>query len=273
MLSYHSSHRLFAYAVTVSVKMQGEETLSASIASSAHKDIFKGARLQDMTSTATTGSMSLLECPMCDFTVRPTDDYILQLHFEQAHTTDSPFIIEDDPEPLPPSLPRPSSKRMHANQGTPASNQQEGTVLCPEPECGELVLLDDFNDHLNYHAAETLSFDETTQKYRSHRSHRSSTTMALVAGQHPHTGLSKDSLERRFSTDLPSSLKRSDHHGRSPKKSHRSRSNTSSSGKSTISRSIVSFNPFAKPEKTVKPPIRSARLGASSLHILYVRIC
>jgi hypothetical protein len=32
------------------------------------------------------GEAGLLECPMCDFTVLPVDDYILQLHFEQVHT-------------------------------------------------------------------------------------------------------------------------------------------------------------------------------------------
>jgi hypothetical protein len=116
------------------------------------------------TSTAMAGKMELLECPMCDFTIHPKDhgDYVLQLHFEQVHTTDSPFVIEDDPEPLPHSIPlSPSSKRKHAVD-TPSddSDEEESTVVCPKPNCGEVVSLSDFNDHLDYHTAETLSFDE-----------------------------------------------------------------------------------------------------------------
>ena len=49
--------------------------------------------------------MDTLHCPMCEFAVPQSDDYVLQLHFEQIHTEDSPFRIEDDPEPLPPRRP------------------------------------------------------------------------------------------------------------------------------------------------------------------------
>jgi hypothetical protein len=109
-----------------------------------------------------------LECPLCDFTVLPSDDYVLRLHFEQLHTTDSPFIIQDDPEPLPPPLPaRPSSTRSdkHTDRTTPAPDEIENSVYCPASDCGELVSLVDFNDHLDYHAAESLSFDEATGEY------------------------------------------------------------------------------------------------------------
>ena len=119
---------------------------------------------QPITSIAIANKMELLECPMCDFTIPRKDhgDYVLQLHFEQVHTTDSPFVIEDDLGPLPPSVPlSPSSKRKHAVD-TPSddSDEDEGTVVCSEPDCGEVVSLSDFNDHLDYHTAETLSFDE-----------------------------------------------------------------------------------------------------------------
>ncbi|KAF1851065.1 DUF1671-domain-containing protein [Cucurbitaria berberidis CBS 394.84] len=209
-------------------------------------------------------NMELLECPMCDFTVLPSDDYVLQLHFEQAHTTDSPFVVDDDPESQPPVLPpRPSSKRKHVGD-TPSSDEEDNTVVCPEPGCSELVLLSDFNDHLDYHAAETLSFDETTGKYRSH--HSSATMQSLVAAQNPHAGPSKSLLEHTFSTDMPDTLKKNEGHGRKIKKhAHRNRSDTNSSEKSTLSRSILSFNPFAKLDKTVKPPNKSARLGKSEL--------
>ncbi|KAH7390462.1 peptidase family C78-domain-containing protein [Pyrenochaeta sp. MPI-SDFR-AT-0127] len=209
--------------------------------------------------------MELLDCPMCDFTVLPSDNYILQLHFEQVHTTDSPFVVEDDPESQPPPLPpRPSSKRKHTGD-TPSSDEEETTVACPEPDCGELVSLSDFNDHLDYHAAETLSFDETTGKYHSH--HSSSTMQNLAASQHSSKGSSKNAIsEHDFNTDLPDALRRNEGHGRKLKKhAPRARSNTSSSEKSTLSRSILSFNPFAKLDKTVKPPNKTARLGKSEL--------
>jgi hypothetical protein len=204
---------------------------------------------------------ALLECPMCDFTVLPTDDYILQLHFEQMHTTDSPFRIEDDTESPPPALPppRPDSKRKSVAD-TPSSDEEENTVTCPEPDCGEAVLLTDFNDHLDFHAAESLSFDETTGKYHSHHS---SATMQGLATHRPQRGYTQD--EYTSTIDLPETLKKHESHGHKLKKrSHRNRSNTNSSEKSTLSRSIVTFNPFAKMDKTIKPPSKSARLGASA---------
>jgi len=118
--------------------------------------------MQDMATTT-----ERLECPLCVFTVLPSDDYVLQLHFEQLHTKDSPFIIEDDPEPLPPPLPaRPSSQSTaNTERDTPAADEIDNSVFCPAPDCGELIPLIDFNDHLDYHAAESLSFDETTGEY------------------------------------------------------------------------------------------------------------
>lgn len=207
--------------------------------------------------------IELLDCPMCDFTVLPSDNYILHLHFEQVHTTDSPFVVEDDAESQPPPLPpRPSSKRKHSGD-TPSSDEEENIVVCPEPDCGEAVPLSDFNDHLDYHAAESLSFDETTGKYHSH--HSSPTMQSVAVAQQ--MGLSNNTFtDHTFGTDLPDALRRNEGQGRKIKKhAPRHRSNTNSSEKSTLSRSILSFNPFAKLDKTVKPPNKTARLGKSEL--------
>lgn len=211
---------------------------------------------QDSTSSDMAGNKGLLECPMCDFAVLPTDDYILQLHFEQVHTTDSPFKIDDDQEPPLPASP--NAKRKHVTD-TP-SDDEEGTVTCPEPECGELVLLSDFNDHLDYHAAESLSFDESTGKY--HSQHPSATMHNLCHSGGPHSACSGDA----FADDDARDSRRHDRHGHKHrhKKSHRPRSNTASSEKSTLSRSILTFNPFTKLDKAVRPPNKSARLGVSS---------
>ena len=210
--------------------------------------------------------MELLECPMCKFTVLPKDDYMLQLHFEQAHTEDSPFVIEDDPEPLPPTLvPRPSSTQ-HDTEDTPSSDdseEEESAVKCPDPDCGELVPLSDFNDHIEYHNAETLSFDETTGKYHSRRS--SATMQSSTSSRRSHASRAKTTTsERSFSTELSDTLKTEAHSRKSKRHTHRQRRDTNDSEKSTIGRSILGFNPFAKADRTIKPPIKSARLGVSS---------
>jgi hypothetical protein len=209
------------------------------------------------------GDTGLLECPMCNFTVLPTDDYILQLHFEQIHTTDSPFIIQDDPEPPLPTRPtRPASDA----EDTPSSDDEDdSTVRCTFSDCNELVPLIDFNDHLDFHAAESLSFDETTGKYRSHHS---SATMQTLAMHQSHTAPSKSSFaDYNSSTNLSETPSKHGERGHKLKKrSHRPRSNTNSSEKSTLSRSIVAFNPFTALDKSVKPPNKSARLGASVSH-------
>jgi hypothetical protein len=205
---------------------------------------------------------------MCTFTVAPNDDYFLILHVEQIHTSDSPFIIKDDPEPLPSSLPpRPSPSRGYV-QDTPSSDEEEGTEVCPEPDCGEAVPLSELNDHLKYHTAESLSVDETTGKYHSH--HSSATMQGPVTARHPLAGRSKNaSLDHSSNTHSPEATKKTDRedpHGHKTKRHvHRARRDTNSSEKSIITRSIISFNPFSKPDKKVRPPVKSARLGVSIL--------
>jgi hypothetical protein len=216
---------------------------------------------QNVNTADMAGEVGLLECPMCDFTVLPTDDYILQLHFEQVHTTDSPFIIQDDPEP---PLPTPTRRPAPDAEDTPSSDDEEdSTVTCPDPDCGELVPLIDFNDHLDFHAAESLSFDETTGKYLSHHS---SATMQTLAAHHPHMAFSKSSFADYNSTisSTETSNKEDERGHKLRKRSHRHRSDTNSSEKSTLSRSMHTFNPFTTSnDKSVKPPNKSARLGAS----------
>jgi hypothetical protein len=189
---------------------------------------------------------------MCDFAVLAADDYILQLHFEQIHTTDSPFKIQDDEEPPLPA----TAKRKHVTDTT--SDNEEGTVTCPEPDCGELVLLADFNDHLDYHAAESLSFDETTGRYHSQRPSATMHNSAYLG-------------EAFADYDTKDSRRHDGHKHKHKKHGHRPRSNTASSEKSTLSRSILSFNPFVKLDKAVRPPNKSARLGVCTCKTLGLR--
>jgi hypothetical protein len=274
MLSYESLQRLpqhsqpHTHEVTVSIHVNNE-TAAIITHSPSPKPESAGRLLHapDITCTQMTSKMELLECPMCKFAVLPKDDYILQLHFEQVHTENSPFIIEDDPEPLPPSLPLGPSSAHHDTEDSPSSDYSEeeeaSTVVCPDSNCGEVVPLSDFNDHLDYHNAETLSFDETTGKYHSH--HSSATMQHPTSSRRSHASQAKTTTsERSFSTHLSDGLRKNEAHGRkSQKNTHRHRRDTDESERSTIGRSILGFNPFAKPDKTVKPPTKSARLGVS----------
>ena len=216
------------------------------------------------------GTTKLLDCPMCDFAVLPTDDYILQLHFEQIHTTDSPFRIEE--EPRPPSLPeRPHSALSTSEQQLVASSSEnETTFECPE--CTEFISLPELNEHFDYHLAETLSFDETTGKYHS----QSRADMHNPKSYTRHAG-QPSFHERDHSPESPGAPSRHGHHGRrTTKKVQRGRSDTTGSEKSTLSRSIETFNPFAKADKRVRPPPGSCRLGVSTscaLHSAFADPC
>lgn len=210
-----------------------------------------------------TNDMERLECPICNFNVLPSDEYVLRLHFEQQHTEDSPFRIEDDPEPLPPPIPpRTSSKgSKQEDEDTPSDLEDENSVLCPEPDCGEVVLLSDFNDHLDLHSAATLSFDETTGKYYSHQPAK----MPALDATTNSSGKSKDPsfIEQNFDAASSDTPRRHENGGRKLKrKAPRDRHGSSASEKSTLSRTILAFNPFAK-SKIVKAPRNTARLGVS----------
>jgi hypothetical protein len=221
--------------------------------------------------------MKRLECPLCDFTILSTDSkdgYFIQLHFERAHTSDSPFIVQNDPESLPPSLPhRPAptgsndeetpSSDDSCDSGSDDSDQQERAIKCHTPDCDKLVSPSDYNNHIDYHRAETSSFDKTPRK---HHSQRSSTTMHSSPSTHrSHRRRAKStSVEHNAKTDTRAALKKADGHSRrSTKHGPRRRRNTNESDKTTISRSILSFSPFAKSNKTPKPPPKNARLGVS----------
>jgi hypothetical protein len=216
-------------------------------------------------SERTATNMELLHCPFCAYSVPPSDDYVLQLHVEQEHIEDSPFRIKNDPEPLPSPVPARAfhEHAQHVDQDTPSDEEDENTVLCPESDCGEVVPLIDFNDHLDLHGAESLSFDETTGKYHSHQP---AAMQALSRNNHRNMGKSTEPsfLEHNFNTSVPDALRNHEDAGRKlKKKSTRGRGDSTGSEKSTLSRTIASFNPFHQPSKTVKPPQSNIRLGVS----------
>ncbi|KAF1998858.1 DUF1671-domain-containing protein [Amniculicola lignicola CBS 123094] len=145
---------------------------------------------------------------------------------------------------------------------TPSDSDDENTVECPEPDCEEVVSLTDYNDHLDLHAAESLSFDETTGKYHSRQP---SNMQALISTNNQDYSRYGGSTQPSFrdkgtlegSEDVDRKLKK--------KKKGRGRGDSDGSERSTLSRSILSFNPFARANRTIKPPPSSIRLGRAEL--------
>ena len=92
-------------------------------------------------------------CPFeCGFS--HDDEYVLQLHIEETHTDDSPFVVRESSP-----LAAPSTENNETAAAT-TERQQDEFVLCPNEECGEVVLLFDLQEHLDLHAAEFLSYDD-----------------------------------------------------------------------------------------------------------------
>jgi subtilase family serine protease len=149
------------------------------------------------------------------------------------------------------------------DEATPSYAKGENTVLCPEPDCAEVILLSDFNDHLDLHTAATLSFDETTGKYHSQRptdididmraSNSTTNNMTMATLNEPSL------LGKNFNAALPPGARRHEDDARKLKKKYRGRGNSTGSEKSTLARSIAAFNPFSR--KPVKAPNSTVRLG------------
>lgn len=220
--------------------------------------------------------MKRLECPLCDFTIPEKDHYFLQLHFEQVHTTDSPFIIKDDPEPLSPPLPYRPAPKSSSEEDSPSSDgtydseeseedsEEEGTVSSSSSECDELAFSSDSDDHIE-HDAEILSPDKSTTKYHSQSSSAAMNTASSTHRLHRHRDKST-SLEHNVKADALVASEKVDKPRHKARKRHqRRRRDTNDSIKTTIGRSIVNFNPFSKPGKKAKLPTKSARLGVSPL--------
>lgn len=144
-----------------------------------------------------------LMCPFCGY--KTDDAYFISLHVEQYHTEDSPFRIRDSP-PLPPSqLLNPST-----NHGV-VEESQEGWVQCPQEDCGEEVLAEELNEHLDLHLAERLSSEDGASITRSNMdSNSSSSSQHSFAQSSSSTNRADDSRHHSFSQPpkaTPSSVK------------------------------------------------------------------
>lgn len=185
---------------------------------------------------------------MCPFAVPPTDTYVLELHFEQEHTPDSPFRIIDDPEAL--SLPAVFEPSESSKPGDVTSDEDDDNyVLCPRPDCGEDVLLADLNDHLNFHAAESLTVDDEADT-----GHPKMQTLTEES--------TSSFLQENFTSEVPDAPRHTHR-----KKIKRKRGSSSASEKSILSRSILNFIPFSAKfaANITKQPASSVRLGRAEL--------
>ncbi|KAJ5037903.1 hypothetical protein J3E74DRAFT_423612 [Bipolaris maydis] len=98
-----------------------------------------------------------------------------------------PLHIQDDPEPLRPSLPPTPVSTGSNDEQTPSSSdscdsdsdsdsdsddsdREERAIKSPTSDSYQLVSHSDHDDHIDYRRIETLSFDETIPKYHSKRS-------------------------------------------------------------------------------------------------------
>ncbi|KAF2163503.1 hypothetical protein M409DRAFT_26115 [Zasmidium cellare ATCC 36951] len=97
-----------------------------------------------------------ISCPFCGY--ESGSEYNVQLHIEERHTDDSPFV----PEPERPKKVSRLSKTSNASsKGTSSSGTssmpEDMWTRCTRPGCGEHVLLSEIDEHLDLHAAAALA--------------------------------------------------------------------------------------------------------------------
>jgi hypothetical protein len=183
------------------------------------------------------------KCPMCSFCVSHGDEYYLQLHFEQEHTDDSPFKITDDQY---------GTEQSAAEANAPADADFDNDyVQCPEAECGEDILIEDFNDHMDLHAAEKVTLDTA---------HPSSSS-SVASGQFDDTlenGPDPSVTDGKRATAATEKLRKRSHNRSSKSRLHRTSKSTGQSSRSLIGQ--------LRRESNKQSKFLSARLGVSLLH-------
>ncbi|KAF1985995.1 DUF1671-domain-containing protein [Aulographum hederae CBS 113979] len=167
-------------------------------------------------------------CPMCSFS--SSDAYVVMLHFEEEHTEDSPFVIQDEATTSQVNGSQSNNSQQTRHMAAPDHPEDDGLeyMLCPEGDCGEVFLLTELNEHLDLHAAEKLvdDIEETPSSSSS-----SATTMAATRNYNP------SFISSNFSIAIPKSL-------RDPSivSASAASTNLSTEDKSSISRSVVDFS-------------------------------
>ncbi|KAJ9142620.1 Zinc finger with UFM1-specific peptidase domain protein [Pleurostoma richardsiae] len=94
------------------------------------------------------------ECPFCGYRAKE-GQYMLLMHMEQFHAEgQSPFIaVGGEPEQQHPALARADPDRGGNDRGSPDSSEQ--FAECPVDGCGEVLLADELEYHIELHREET----------------------------------------------------------------------------------------------------------------------
>lgn len=144
----------------------------------------------------------------------------LHLHIELDHREDndvSPFLARPDSPPVAssswgqqmPQLPtRPPPRVPVHDEDSHGSSESEAEpfTLCPEPHCGEQILLVELNEHLDFHEAEKLIDEGSISGSDSNRDR------ALIS--YSSSSITRDLSEpspthvQKFTTDISPALKR-----------------------------------------------------------------
>ena len=96
--------------------------------------------------------MAEVACPFCGYT--GDEGYAVQLHIEEHHTEDSPFLITN-------SAPGPPRQHGRSNDNSQSSLMPDDEwTKCTRQGCGEYVALSDIDEHLELHEAMTAVEDE-----------------------------------------------------------------------------------------------------------------
>ncbi len=87
-------------------------------------------------------------CPFCGF--KGDGEYAVQLHIEEHHTEDSPWIVTN-------SAPDPSASNGKAREVPSSSNsdsEEDPWIKCTRPGCGSYFHISDVDDHYELHEEE-----------------------------------------------------------------------------------------------------------------------
>jgi hypothetical protein len=144
----------------------------------------------------------------------------LHLHVELDHREDndtSPFLARPESPPVAsssryqraPPLPTRSPPQVPVyDEGSQGSRETEVEpyTLCPEPHCGEQILLIELNEHLNLHEAEKLIDESSISESDSNRDQNMTSYSSVPISRH--SSQTSQSHIQNFSTDISPALKR-----------------------------------------------------------------
>jgi hypothetical protein len=137
-----------------------------------------------------------------------------------------------------------------------SDSDEDNTMLCPEPDCGETILLIELNEHLDLHTAEKLPLEEDPSYTKYHQRHHSGSMKRQSSSVYSSPSFAE---QQTFNAETPNAQPQHEQRSR-----RRRRANSNTSVKTSITRSILAFNPFARSNKKICPPRGENRLGVSS---------